>query len=171
MRAIHAALVLLSLGVLWAGFRFTRAPSTIEVTTPRVLRRLLLPSVGLQTIAVAVWMLSPDDTALIERFVVIALAASSLALQAVGAKKLSDVDGVTTTYVTGTLTTTMQALAEGRGGGQVVRVLSILALPVGAVAGTAALLVATPLGPVVAWATAVLAVGILLLVRSRRVAA
>ena len=52
-----------------------------------------------------------------------------------------------------------------------VRVLSILALPVGAVAGTAALLVATPLGPVVAWATAVLAVGILLLVRSRRVAA
>lgn len=152
-------------GVLWAAFRFTRGPFAVAETTSRVLRRLIVPSVALQTVAVVVWMLVPGAAGLTERCIVIALAAASLALQAVGAKKLSDVDGVTTTYVTGTLTTTMQALAEGHGGGQLIRVLSVVALPVGAVAGAAALLASTQLGPVVAWGSAAVATLILVFTR------
>ncbi|MFB2600326.1 DUF1275 family protein [Herbiconiux sp. P17] len=148
-------------GVLYAAFRLTAAPTTETATRRRAVRRLVLPSIVLQTAVVVIWMLRPDTAAVIERCVVIALSASALALQTVGAKKLSDIDGVTTTYVTGTLTTTMQAVAERRHSGQLVRVLSVVALPVGAVAGTAALALAAPLGPVVSWVAAGVATALL----------
>ncbi|MCS5720187.1 DUF1275 family protein [Herbiconiux sp. CPCC 205763] len=141
-------------GVLYAAFRLTATPTTIAVTRPRVVRRLVLPSMALQSAVVVIWALRPDSTAVFERCVVIALSASALALQTVAAKKLSDVDGVTTTYVTGTLTATMQAVAERHESGQLIRVLSVIALPVGAVAGTAAFALAAGAGPVVAWLAA-----------------
>ncbi|WP_382306940.1 DUF1275 family protein [Herbiconiux sp. UC225_62] len=153
--------VVFFVGVLYAAFRLTAAPTSEFATRRRAVRRLVLPSIVLQTVVVVIWMLRPDTTALLERCVVIALSASALALQTVGAKKLTDIDGVTTTYVTGTLTTTMQAVAERRHSGQWIRVLSVIALPVGAVAGTAALALAAPLGPVVAWVAAGVATALL----------
>lgn len=149
-------------GVLYAAFRLTAAPAAAPAGGRRVLRRLILPSIGLQSLMVVLWAIVGEGGGLAARCAVLAVSASALALQTVGAKKLTDVDGVTTTYVTGTITTTMQELAEHRPGGQLVRVLSVLALPVGALCSTAALMLASPLGPVVAWASAVLAAVLLL---------
>lgn len=149
-------------GVLYAAFRLTRAPTTVSATARRVFRRLVLPSVAVQTVVIVIWMVLPGADSTVERCVVIALSAAALALQTVAAKKLSDVDGVTTTYVTGTLTTTMQDLALRTAHGQGIRVLSVLALPVGAVCATAALALAPVLGPVVAWVAALLATGLLI---------
>jgi uncharacterized membrane protein YoaK (UPF0700 family) len=90
-----------------------------------------------------------------------------LALQTVAAKKLSDVDGVTTTYVTGTLTTTMQNLAERHEKGQLIRLFSILALPIGAICGTASLAAATWSGPVLPWLAAGIATVLIALVQAK----
>lgn len=147
-------------GVLYAAFRLTAGTAPGPGTPRRVVRRLVLPSLVIETVVVAIWLPFHGD-GLAERGVVIALSSAALALQTVAAKKLSDVDGITTTYVTGTLTTTMQDLAERRGFGETVRILSILALPVGALAATAALAAATWSGPIVAWAAAALATGLL----------
>jgi uncharacterized membrane protein YoaK (UPF0700 family) len=151
-------------GVLFAAFRLTRSGS--PVARRSLLRRLIVPSIALQSVVVAVWIALPGTIGMPERFTVIALSAASLALQTVGAKKLSDVDGITTTYVTGTLTTTMQDLAEHRTGGQLVRLLSVIALPLGAVCATAALVLAPSSGPIVAWLAGVVAT-VILAVRRR----
>lgn len=144
--------------VLYTGFRATRAPAQAATPTPGspalrpIVTRLLLPSLVAQLAVVVLWMLggAGDDVLLLLKCVVIALSAASLALQTVAAKKLSDTSGVTTTYVTGTLTTTMQALAERSDRGQRFRALSILALPAGALAAAALYQAAPPAGPVLA---------------------
>jgi uncharacterized membrane protein YoaK (UPF0700 family) len=150
-------------GVLYAAFRLTM--STAGDTRRHVLVRLVLPSVIAQTVVVAVWFVLPGTGGVPERLVAIALSAAALALQTVGAKKLSDIDGITTTYVTGTLTTTMQAFAERRAGGQLIRLSSVIALPIGAVCATAALVLAPSSGPLIAWLAAVAAM-VMLAVRS-----
>ncbi|PPF79342.1 hypothetical protein C5B96_13180 [Subtercola sp. Z020] len=162
--------------VLYAGFRVTRPPAASLPGGPaagaaaaagehrRLLRRLLLPSLVAQVVVVVLWMLgsSDGDATLGVKCTVIALSAASLALQTVTAKKFSDTAGVTTTYVTGTLTTTMQALAERRGGGQGIRALSILALPAGALVATALFHAAPSAGAVPALLMTVIATGIAL---------
>jgi len=159
---LAAALAIASfVGVLYAAFRLTAPPSTPIETRARAVRRLLLPSLVLQLGVVGVWAALPDSGGFVARCVMIVLAAASLALQTVAAKKLSDVDGVTTTYVTGTLTTTMQELALGSGRGQGIRVLSVIALPVGAVAGTAVLMWFPPIGPALPLVTATVATAVL----------
>ncbi len=127
--------------VLYAAFRLTAAGTGIPVRPECLRRRLVIPSVAIQALVVVAWIVAPGTRGTIEQCGVLALSAAALALQTVAAKKLSDVAGVTTTYVTGTLTTTMEALAERNATGQRVRVLSILALPAGAVTATAALMV------------------------------
>ncbi|MCR2809916.1 MULTISPECIES: DUF1275 domain-containing protein [unclassified Microbacterium] len=153
-------------GVLYAAFRLTVPTGALPVTQRHTLRRLVLPSLVLQTLVVAIWAALRGDVGMVERCIVISLSAAALALQTVAAKKLSDIEGVTTTYVTGTLTTTMHDLAVRSAHGQGLRVLSVVALPVGAVSATAALLLAAELCPVVAWLPAV-AAAILLLSTSR----
>lgn len=143
-------------GVVYGAFRLTSAPTSAGATAPAALRRLILPSLALQTMVVIIWAVAPGSGT-VERCTVIALSAAALALQTVAAKKVSDIDGLTTTYVTGTITATMQHLAEHKDEGQRVRMLSILALPVGAVCATAVFVFAEDLGPVVAWVAAGLA--------------
>ncbi|MFD1715027.1 DUF1275 family protein [Amnibacterium flavum] len=158
--------ILVFTGVLYAAFRLTATGVGGPASPRRVMRRLILPSIVVQTVVVLIW-LPFHGQGLLERGVVIALACTALALQTVGARKLSDVDGITTTYVTGTLTTTMQDLAERRQTGQPLRILSVLALPIGAVCGTAALAFATWSGPLVPWISATIATVLLALSRRR----
>ncbi|MDO9395912.1 MAG: DUF1275 family protein, partial [Herbiconiux sp.] len=138
--------------VLYGAFRMSRTvPSTIEGHR-RLSRLLLVPSVVAQVVVALLWITVAGlgKGPLVATCAVIAASAGALALQTVAAKKASDIDGVTTTYVTGTLTSTMQALAERNGRGQGVRVLSILALPAGALAGTALYQAAPAAGPLLA---------------------
>lgn len=130
----------------YAGFRLIRAMPHADPRT--VLRRLLLPSLALQALAGIIWLVVGDRPHLTGQGVVIVLSAGALGLQTVAAKTLSDVSGITTTFVTGTLTSVMQAFADRSERGQLVRVLSVLALPAGAVAGTALFAAAPLAGPV-----------------------
>jgi len=155
--------------VLYAAFRLTAAAGGGAAVQPKhVRRRLVIPSVVIQALVVVAWILAPGTAGPAEQCGVLALSAAALALQTVAAKKLSDVAGVTTTYVTGTLTTTMEALAERTATGQRVRVLSILALPAGAVTATAALMVQPWLGAAVAWLAAAVAAVLLGFIRTDR---
>lgn len=148
--------------VLYMGFRATRTATASTHSPRRLTRQLLIPSLLLQFGVVALWLIlgSGKDSQRLLTCVVIALSAGALALQTVAAKKLSDIGGVTTTYVTGTLTTTMQALAERQANGQIMRVLSILALPAGAVACTALYQLHPTIGPILAFVLTAMATGI-----------
>jgi len=119
----------------FAGFRMTRTPTT--GAGPSVTRRLLLPSLIAQAVATVLWIAIPSPAGRIEQYVIVALLAIALSLQTVAAKRASDVDGITTTYVTGTITTTMQELAENKGKGNLIRIFTVVALPIGAVCSTA----------------------------------
>ena len=155
-------------GVLYAAFRVTvGANDSPSGTSGRVVARLLVPSLIAQFVASAIWIVVPNTTGLALHLVVIALSSGSLALQTVAAKKLSDISGITTTYVTGTLTTTMQELAERKSAGQGLRVLSVVALPIGAIAGTATLLLASAAGPVLPLVVAAIATILLWSARAR----
>jgi uncharacterized membrane protein YoaK (UPF0700 family) len=105
-------------------------------------------------VVVVIWLAAGASPDVAVQCLVIALSAGALALQTVAAKRLSDTDGITTTYVTGSLTTTMQDLAERRDAGQLLRLLSIAALPLGAVVATTVMHVAAGAGPLVAFAVA-----------------
>lgn len=67
----------------------------------------------------------------------IALSAAALGTQTVLAKRISGASGVTTTFVTGTLTSLVEELAARRPGVRLVQLLVVLAVLAGAVAGTA----------------------------------
>ncbi len=148
--------------VLYAGFRGTRPSVSAPATRKQLARRLLVPSVIAQVAVAVLWLIAGarGTAPLPVTCAVIGLSAAALALQTVAAKKLSDIGGVTTTYVTGTLTTTMQALAERHEPGQRFRALSILALPAGALACTALFQTAPLAGPLPALIITALATGI-----------
>lgn len=128
------AVVFFAIGA-FSGFRMTRTPTS--GSAPSVTRRVLLPSLAAQVVASVLWITLPATDDPLKNFVIVALLAIALSLQTVAAKKASDVDGITTTYVTGTLTTTMQEFAENKGKGNLIRIFTVVALPVGAVCSTA----------------------------------
>jgi len=142
---------------LYLGFRLTSAhrPPT---NSPRATTwtHLLVGSIVLQAIVVLVWVFG-WATAPNGQILAVALASAALALQTVAARRLSDRSGVTTTYVTGTLTSTMEALAERSSSGQFIRVLSILMLPLGAVCETVVIASAKWAGPILPLAVALAA--------------
>ena len=116
----------------------------------------MIGSIVLQTIVVLVWV-AGWATAPNGQILAVALASAALALQTVAARRLSDRSGVTTTYVTGTLTSTMESLAERSSSGQFIRVLSILMLPLGAICETVVIASAKWAGPMLPWAVAIAA--------------
>lgn len=144
---------------LYAGFRLTpenRSASGRPSQASTTWMRLLVGSIVLQSAVVVAWAAGWAAPP-IGQVVVVAVSSAALALQTVAARRLSDRSGVTTTYVTGTLTSTMQALAERTSSGQIVRIVSILALPLGAIAETALLASAKSTGPALPLCVAVVA--------------
>ena len=148
---------------LYLGFRLTSA-HRVPTNSPRATTwtHLLIGSIVLQTIVVLVWV-AGWATAPNGQILAVALASAALALQTVAARRLSDRSGVTTTYVTGTLTSTMQSLAERSSSGQFIRVLSILMLPLGAVCETVVIASAKWAGPMLPWAVAIAAAAALVI--------
>ncbi|MFG6501888.1 YoaK family protein [Microbacterium sp. P05] len=137
---VGAATAVLSFaGGAYFGFRMFGTGGAVTPTPASVARRLLLPSIVAQALGAVVWALTPAPAGLLPQCIIVALLAIALSLQTVAAKMVSDVTGITTTYVTGTITTTMQQLADRKVGGTLIRILTLLTLPLGAICATALL--------------------------------
>ncbi|RKR76341.1 uncharacterized membrane protein YoaK (UPF0700 family) [Frondihabitans australicus] len=92
---------------------------------------------GLQLVIVAEWLVWEGHTTLPLQCAFIGCSAAALGLQTVLAKKISGAAGLTTTFVTGTLTSVMEELADRKRGSKAIQVVIVLSLSAGAFAGTA----------------------------------
>lgn len=148
-------------GALLLAFRLTvrRAGDDAHDPHPRVLRVLGVAAAA-QTVVLVAWVALGGHAALAAQVALVALSAVAMATQTVVSKRVSSMSGVTTTYVTGTLTSVMQDIAEGNPGGRVVRILSVLALVAGAFAGALSIVLSPTWGPVVPWLALIVAMGI-----------
>ncbi len=122
---------------LYAGFR-TRLPAPA----------LLAITAAIQLAVLVGWQLAGGHAGLGLQCLFIALATASLALQTVVGRGLSAHSGLSTTFVTGTLTGLVQDIADRRPGTRALRAGAIAALVVGAFAGGACILASHRLGPV-----------------------
>lgn len=125
---------------------------------------LTVPGLVLQLALSVSWLLVGGRVELVGSCALVALSSAVLGIQTVLAKRLSGSAGLTTTFVTGTLTTIMEDLAERRTGARALQSAVVVAVVVGAVTGTAlaaAAPVAAPFLPLglSASATAVLLAG------------
>ncbi|GAA0467491.1 membrane protein [Paractinoplanes deccanensis] len=146
--------VLAFAGALYAGFRLTDARD--EERHCRV-PTLLWVSVLLQAAVVAAGVAAAGNGVSV-RLLVIALSAGALALQTAGARRITEFAGVTTTYVTGTMTSVMHDLADHRDGHVWMRLGSLLTLVAGAVTGTAVISALPALAPLISAAAVIIAV-------------
>ncbi|CAN5352557.1 YoaK family protein [soil metagenome] len=153
--------IIVFIGALLIAFRLTvrRNGDDAHGPHPRVLRLLALAAAA-QTIVLLAWVALGGQAALAPQVVLVALSAVAMATQTVVSKRVSSMSGVTTTYVTGTLTSVMQDIAEGKTGGRAVRIVSVLALVAGAFAGAVSIVLSPTLGPVVPWLALVAATAI-----------
>jgi uncharacterized membrane protein YoaK (UPF0700 family) len=144
------AVVVFAAATYW-GFRASPAP----VTGNRYPRRSIGVLAGTALVAqgalvvvwIAVWTVGGAPVALVWSCVLVALSAAALGVQTVLAKRLSGASGLTTTFVTGTLTSLMEGLAERRRGARAVQAAVVVALVGGAVAGTALAHLVPPVAP------------------------
>ena len=121
----------------FTAFRASPEPVTGTTYPPRASRRLALASVTLQVGLLVAWAATRGHVGTVGACGMIALSAAALGTQTVLAKRISGASGVTTTFVTGTLTSLVEELAARRPGVRLVQLMVVLALLVGAVTGTA----------------------------------
>jgi uncharacterized membrane protein YoaK (UPF0700 family) len=149
-------------GATFSAFRFSPGPSSGTRYPPRAVGALAAAALVAQSALVVVWsVVGGAAVALPTACLLVALSAAALGVQTVLAKRLSGASGLTTTFVTGTLTSLMEGLADRRRGARVLQLAVVLALVTGAVAGTALVRAAPAVAPLlsavlVAGATAVL---------------
>ncbi|WP_111767786.1 YoaK family protein [Nakamurella deserti] len=124
---------------MYVGFRWTRTASP----------RPLLAAVGVvQAVVLALWIAVDGSAGLALTCTMITLSAIAMGWHTVLGRRMSSRAGLTTTFVTGTLTSVMQDLAEGRREAQPLRLVSIAALVLGSFAGALVLLGLPRIGPV-----------------------
>ncbi|MCO8274354.1 DUF1275 domain-containing protein [Actinoplanes sp. TRM 88003] len=102
-------------------------------------RVLLVVATVVQALVLAGYAVADRPLGRLWLCVFIALSAVAMACQTVIGRTIEARSGVTTTFVTGTLTSLMQSLANGRTEFRTVRILSILALVAGALVGALAI--------------------------------
>ncbi|MEU5988463.1 YoaK family protein [Spirillospora sp. NPDC047418] len=145
-----AATLAFAVGLL-AGFRIAGRHDPGRVWPPRI-TAVLAAVLALQTAFLAGWTLTDAEPRGGELLVLIALSSTAMGAQTAAARSLA-ADGITTTFVTGTLTSMMGGLAVGQGGAAGLRTAVILSLAAGAaVAGalmTSAPVLAAALSPLV----------------------
>jgi uncharacterized membrane protein YoaK (UPF0700 family) len=129
-------------GSAYAGFRATARADV----APRV---VLVAALGFQLAILAGWMLDGRSPGTDVRVVLVALSAAAMGLQTVVGRRVATAPGVTTTFVTGTLVSLIQDVAEGRPDGRSTRAGVVVALSAGALAGAFAIGWHRWLGPVV----------------------
>lgn len=133
------------LAALYLGFRWTRSDAAGEPT--RI--RLLLTAVAVvQAAVLGLWWLAGSEPHIVLDALMIVLSAVAMGWHTVLGRRLSTRSGVSTTFVTGTLTALMLDLSEGRHEVHSLRVAAIAALVVGSFAGALLLLALPRLGPV-----------------------
>jgi uncharacterized membrane protein YoaK (UPF0700 family) len=92
---------------LAAGFELTRAAPRGRVVS------LLGAATGLQALVLVGWLRHGPDTALALQCALVACSAGAMALQTVVGRRVSSFAGVTTTYVTGTITASCRIWSTG----------------------------------------------------------
>lgn len=133
---------------MYVGFRVTR-------TGPP---QRLLAAVGVvQSVVLVLWIAVGHPAGLTLTAVMIVLSAVAMGWHTVLGRRLSARAGISTTFVTGTLTAVMQGLAEGRSDGQPLRIAAVVALVLGSFAGALVLLGLPSVGPVLPVLAAVVA--------------
>ena len=149
-----AVAILAFAGTLFAGFRLTDA--RLESRRPRV-PTLLWVSAIIQGVVLGAWI-ATEGVGVGARLLLIALSAAALALQTAGARRITELGGVMTTYVTGTMTSVVHDLADRRDGHVWIRAGSIFTLVAGAVTGTAVVTVTPAVAPLISAVAAIVAV-------------
>jgi uncharacterized membrane protein YoaK (UPF0700 family) len=84
------------------------------------------------------------------RLVLLAVSAAAMGAQTTAAKRYEHASGVTTTFVTGTLTSLVQDAADGSGKHAPIRVVVVVMLVLGALTASGAMALDLRLGPAVA---------------------
>jgi len=132
---------------LFIGFTTTK-PDGTGMAYRRVFG--LLAVTGVIQFAVALgWLVLPTRDDLWMQCIFIALSASAMAFQTVIAKRLFSATGLSTTYVTGSITSLIEDMVAKKSGAvQVIRAGSVLTLVAGAFAGAAIIFFVMPLGAV-----------------------
>jgi len=143
--------------VAYLGFRLTLA----RTGPSRDARLLLIAATIAQLAVLAGYAVADRPLGRALLCVFIALSAVAMACQTVIGRTFEAKSGVTTTFVTGTLTSLMQSLANGRTEFRTVRVLSILALVAGASAGALAIAADPLLGAALPLVPSVVALALL----------
>ncbi|KQQ52776.1 MULTISPECIES: YoaK family protein [unclassified Plantibacter] len=132
------AVLLFSVGTFLA-FRFTRPVATTDRPTPEAPQRRLVLVLGgavvAQSCVLLGWIVSSDHRTMPVVCVLIALSTLAMAGQTAVARRIER-SGVTTTFVTGTLTSLMQSLADGIHDHHLIRIGAIVLLVAGALCGS-----------------------------------
>lgn len=157
------AIVVFALAV-YAAFRSSPEPRAGAPYPRRAVLVLTVLGAVLQLVLALAWLTTVGHVGLVGQCGLIALSAAALGVQTVLAKRVSGAAGLTTTFVTGTLTSVMEELATGRRGTRGLQSAVVAAVGTGAVAGTAVAAVLPLAGPLLplacsAGATILLVVG------------
>lgn len=152
------AAVLAFVVALYLGFRYTRPRAGVE---PGRLPTLLVAVTVVQAVVLGIWWLAGTGPHVTLDALMIMLSAVAMGWHTVLGRRLSARAGVSTTFVTGTLTALMLDLSEGRHEVHSLRLAAIGALVVGSFAGALLLLAAPRLGPVIPVIAALVALGLM----------
>jgi len=123
--------ILVFVAILYAAFRWTPAGST-HLRLVGVLAAALVA----QSAVLVGWVLLPDTKGTVTIAILIGLSTIAMACQTAVAKRIDVKSGVTTTYVTGTLTSIMADIADRKPQELSTRVGVIVALVIGALGGS-----------------------------------
>lgn len=149
--------------VLLVGFRYAHSRRT---KSSRATTVLLGVAAAMQVgILVAWWVLrSPTNAVIVDGLV--ALSASAMALQTVVARTSAVGGGLSTTFVTGTMVSVVDDLAQGKTEYLGLRLGAIAALVAGSLVGAVSILLSPGLGPIVSAATGCIALSLVMFGRS-----
>lgn len=153
--------ILVFAGALYAGFR-----SVPPGAPPRRLVGLLTIGLIAQSAVFVTWILAPDHTSVVLMAALVGLSAAAMACQTAVARRIGTRAGVTTTYVTGTLTSLVGDLADRVPQEAGTRIGVIVALVAGALTSSLLIGVAPALGAALPVVPA--AIGVVLLLVSLR---
>ncbi|MCS5736126.1 YoaK family protein [Herbiconiux daphne] len=135
---------------------------------PSPARLVIVLALGLAAqVAVLIgWILAPDRSNMLDQAPLIALSGFAMAVQTGVSKRIESRSGVSTTYVTGTITSLVSDFADKKPQAGFTRIGVVVALVIGALCGSLAMTVSTTLGAALPVVPAALGlVLVLLLVR------
>jgi uncharacterized membrane protein YoaK (UPF0700 family) len=151
--------VVFFIAALFAGFRIIAVLSHPSPGRNSATFRLLFVTSVVQALIVVGWLGSGSASTLDStlRFGLVALSSIAMAFQTVIGRQVSGNTGISTTFVTGTITTLVHDLVAGKSTGWLVRAASVVALVAGAFAGSGAIVAGRDFGPILPLLTAVVA--------------